>query len=214
MSDLGSRIRQVLSEKGMSQSQLARMVGVKQQTISYICALDGAASSSRYSSAIASALGVNPVWLQSGQGGKFNPTVRIELEGVELAVRRVPLLRIESVPAFMAAGPETKEMAQAGLMTDAPAGKHSFAVEIEGDSMQPLFKSGDRVVIDPEVRAEPGDFVLAQIPDGVTFRKYRARAGAGFELAPLNDDWPIIPSDDLVQVVGVMIEHRSYRSRR
>lgn len=37
MSTLGSRIRDVLEQKGMSQAELARLVGVKQQTIHYLC---------------------------------------------------------------------------------------------------------------------------------------------------------------------------------
>jgi SOS-response transcriptional repressor LexA len=33
--------------------------------------------------------------------------------------------------------------------------------EIEGDSMLPEFRPGDRVLIDPEVSPRPGDFVAA-----------------------------------------------------
>jgi transcriptional regulator with XRE-family HTH domain len=69
-STLGSRIKQVLSEREMSQAELARLVGVKQQTISYICSHEGGAGTSRYAMKIADVLGVNPLWLQSGKGGK------------------------------------------------------------------------------------------------------------------------------------------------
>lgn len=210
MAELGARIRQVLTEKGLTQSQLARLVGVKQQTISYICAPDSPATASRYAPKIAQVLGVNPTWLQSGEGGRYDPTVRIELEGVELAVQLVPLLPNAHVMAFLAG--DNADMRQ-GLMTDAKAGKRAFAVEIEGDSMRSLFRPGDRVVIDPDLTPEPGDFVLAQHQGAVTFRKYRARADQGFELAPLNDDWPTIRPDSDTKILGVMVEHRSYRKR-
>ena len=210
MAELGERIRQVLSEKGLTQSQLARLVGVKQQTISYICAPESPASASRYASKIAQVLGVNPRWLQSGEGGKYDPTVRIELEGVELSVRSVPLLQPSHVMLHLAGeNPDTRHR----LMTDAEAGKRAFAVEIEGDSMRPLFRPGDRVVIDPDLKPEPGDFVLAHTQGAITFRKYRARGDEGFELFPMNDDWPVIRSGPEVKVVGVMVEHRSYRKR-
>lgn len=212
MAELGSRIRQVLSEKGLSQAQLARLVGVKQQTISYICSPDSPASTSRYAPKIASVLGVNPTWLQSGVGGKYDLTVRIELEGVELRVNRVPLLNNNNVLAYLDGG-QTPD-SRVGLMTDATVSGKAFAVEIEGDSMRPLFRPGDRVVIDPSLRPEPGDFVLAHTQGAITFRKYRAR-GESFELAPMNDDWPVISSDTSdVKVVGVMVEHRSYRNRK
>jgi hypothetical protein len=31
----------------------------------------------------------------------------------------------------------------------------------------------------------------------------------------MNDDWPVVKSDhDSVKVLGVMVEHRSYRNRK
>lgn len=213
MAQLGARIRQVLAEKHLTQAQLARLVGVKQQTISYICATDSPASTSRYATKIAQVLGVNPSWLQSGEGGRHDPSVRIEVEGVELVVRQVPLVAINGVPALL--GGAGNAAVEAGLMTDAKTGPRSFAVEIEGDSMRPLFRPGDRIVVDPDLHPEPGDFVVAQVRGAVTFRKYRAREGSAFELTPMNDDWPITRSDDGdVKVLGVMIEHRSYRKRQ
>jgi SOS-response transcriptional repressor LexA len=213
MAELGARIREVLSQKGLTQAQLARLVGVKQQTISYICAADSPASTSRYATKIAQVLGVNPSWLQSGEGGQHDLTVRIELEGVELTVRRVPLINNKDVAALLDGRitPDSK----AGLMTDANVGKRSFAVEIEGDSMRPLFRPGDRIVVDPDLLPEPGDFVVAHAQGAVTFRKYRARGNDLFELAPLNDDWPVIKSELMdIKIVGVMVEHRSYRNRK
>jgi SOS-response transcriptional repressor LexA len=211
MAELGARIRQVLSEKGLTQSQLSRLVGVKQQTISYICSAESPATASRYAPKIAQVLGVNPQWLQSGEGGKYDPTVRIELEGVELSVQRVPLLQPPHIQLFLDGGnADTRH----SLMTDAKAGRRAFAVEIEGDSMRPLFRPGDRIVIDPDLHPEPGDFVLAHSQGVITFRKYRARADDGFELAPMNDDWPVVRSGGEVKVLGVMVEHRSYRNRK
>jgi SOS-response transcriptional repressor LexA len=212
MAELGHRIKQVLAEKGLTQAQLARLVGVKQQTISYICAPDSPASTSRYANKIAEVLGVNPSWLQDGQGDRHEPTVRIELEGVELSVRRVAFLRHEDVIPFVN-GQEIKGK-KMGLMTDADVSGLSFAIEIEGDSMRPLFRPGDRVVIDANIKPEPGDFVVAQSDGALTFRKFRSRGDTQFELVPLNDDWPVIRSEStLVKVIGVMAEHRSYRRK-
>jgi SOS-response transcriptional repressor LexA len=98
-------------------------------------------------------------------------------------------------------------------MTDGETGNRSFAIQIEGDSMRPTFRAGDRVVIDPDLKPEPGDFVCATVSDGMTFRKYRARGVDQFELVPLNDDWPTIRSESGAVVIGVMTEHRTYRKR-
>lgn len=213
MAELGSRIRQVLGEKGLTQSQLARMVNVKQQTISYICAPDSPATASRYAPAIAQALGVNPNWLQSGEGDKYDPTVRIELGGVAINVDRVPLLSTRDVKAYL----DGKEVDRhRALMTDVGVGAIAFAIEIHGECMSPTFHPGDRVIIDPDLTAVPGDYVLAAVGSDVVFRKYRLREGGLFELMPLNDDWPSVRSDGKqeVKILGVMAEHRSYRERR
>jgi SOS-response transcriptional repressor LexA len=209
MADLGARIRRVLSEKNLTQSQLARLVGVKQQTISYICSPDSPATTSRYATKIAQVLGVNPAWLQSGEGDQFDPMVRIELEGVLLSVVRVPLLAPSDVVGFTESGENKNKRV---MMTDSDVGSGSFAVEIEGESMAPAFKQGDRVVIDPTLAAEPGDFVAAHIGGAVTFRKYRQREAGIYELVPLNSDWPTVNSKEAdIKFLGVMVEHRSYR---
>jgi SOS-response transcriptional repressor LexA len=127
---------------------------------------------------------------------------------------------------------------QAGLMTDMetpyPVGAgfdiiysddddlsaFAFGLEIEGLSMMPDFRPGDRVIIDPELAPNPGDFVVAKNGGNqATFKKYRPR-GVGadgneiFELVPLNEDFASMRSDvTSLQVIGVMTEHRK-RFRR
>jgi SOS-response transcriptional repressor LexA len=92
----------------------------------------------------------------------------------------------------------------------------SFVLAVKGDSMAPKFQDGDRIVVDPEVKPRPGDFVVAKLnghDDDLTFMKYGPR-GTGptgeevFELAPLNTAYAIIQSDRLrCQIVGTVIEH-------
>lgn len=211
MAALGSRIRQVLLDKGLTQAELARLIGVKQQTISYICAQDSPATSSRYMGKIAEVLGVNPSWLQYGEGDRYDPVVRIEVNGEELSMRRVPLYTREQLEARVS-GKRIK-MPLVGLMTDAEVGGDAFAFEINDDSMAPKFLPGDRIVIDPDVQPIPGDYVAAQVAGQLVFRKYRSRTGDAFELAPLNEDWPIVGSKS-AKILGVMAECRSYRKRR
>lgn len=95
------------------------------------------------------------------------------------------------------------------------ASQWAFFLEIKGDSMLPDFRQGDRVLIDPEVCPGPGDFVAARnTKREATFKKYRVRgiSDAGheiFELVPLNDDYPVLRSDEHhLTVIGTMIEHR------
>lgn len=211
VNELGTRVKQMLKEKGMTQAQLARLVGTKQQTISYICNDDRPATTSRYSTKIAEILGVNPSWLATGQGSPYDQTVPIHVEGVSVRATQVPLLTSTEVPAFLSGSHKERGGA---VVTDRVHSPGAFALEIEGDSMSPRFKDGDTVVIDPLIDPEPGDYVAAMLKAGViAFRRYRARH-PGFELIPENTDWDVIHSDDVTKIVGVMVEHRTYRKLR
>lgn len=142
---------------------------------------------------------------------------------VAVGTTRVPLI------SYVQAGDLTEIMddhapgaAAEYLLTDLPVSKYTFALEIRGTSMLPEFKEGDRVIIDPAVRPQPGDFVAAKSVDHhghgeATFKKYRPRGlndrgQEVFELSPLNDDFPSLRSDSTpLEIIGTMVEHRRYR---
>jgi SOS-response transcriptional repressor LexA len=139
-----------------------------------------------------------------------------------MGTKRVPV--ITSIQAGMWA--EIVDSFQPGdagdwLLTDIDLSDGSFALDIRGNSMEPEFKDGDRVIIDPEVTPQPGDFVAAKNGEQeATFKKYRprgidARGNVIFELVPLNDDYPTLRSDvQPINIVGTMVEHRKYRRAR
>lgn len=99
--------------------------------------------------------------------------------------------------------------------TDQDLSEWAFALDVEGLSMMPDFRPGDRIVVDPEIAPNPGDYVVARNgSEQATFKKYRPRGidAAGnliFELVPLNDDYPTLRSDtESLSVIGVVTEHR------
>lgn len=67
-----------------------------------------------------------------------------------------------------------------------------YALEISGDSMAPVYRDGDRIVVDPTV-GEPrrGDRVVVKTADGEILAKEVARISArALELKSLNPDYP------------------------
>ena len=106
------------------------------------------------------------------------------------------------------------------VMGDFEMPDECFALVIEGRSMEPDFREGDVIIVDPTVAPAPGDFVVASredpIADGfeTTFKKYRPRGYSPsgrviFELTPLNPDFPTYNSEvDKLSIVGVLVEHR------
>lgn len=106
------------------------------------------------------------------------------------------------------------------ITTDLNLSGSAFGLIIKGPSMEPEFREGDKIIIDPAVSPQPGDFVVAKNTDEeATFKKYRPRGTnergeMEFELVPLNDDFPTLHSErDHLHVIGVMVEHRKYRRR-
>jgi len=134
---------------------------------------------------------------------------------------KVPVVAYSQAVLF--AGDELPDLLDEELKYILSNGDHSgmaFALEIKGDSMAPTFREGDKILIDPAVVPGPGDHVVASEKGGeVTFRKYRVvgKNESGkeiFELIPLNDDYAAVRSDvTAVEVIGTMIEHRTYRKR-
>jgi len=106
------------------------------------------------------------------------------------------------------------------IMTDADVSEGAFALVIKGLSMEPEFREGDKVIIDPAVAPLPGDFVAAKNGhEEATFKKYRPRGSNEhgdqvFELVPLNEDFATLQSErDKMHIIGTMVEHRKYRRR-
>lgn len=130
-----------------------------------------------------------------------------------VGTRRVPLISRGQAAEWAGAVDQSHDAAD-WLMTDLEHSDSAFALQIEGDSMLPDFRPGDRIIIDPAVEPRPGDFVVFKSDDEVTFRKYRPRTAGVYELMPLNDDFPAIRSDSTdVKIIGTMVEHRKYRRR-
>lgn len=168
--------------------------------------------------ALAKFLRVQVEWLKDGIGPMEGDA---NVRAAEVGMRRIPL--ISSVQAGLmneAITPLPPGVAFEYLLTDLDLSQSAFALEVEGRSMEPEFKEGDRVIVDPAIKPIPGDFVVAKNGhEEATFKKYRPRGidenGVEvFELVPLNPDYPTINSArEPAHVIAVMVEHRRYRRK-
>lgn len=98
--------------------------------------------------------------------------------------------------------------------------RKSFAYKIPNNAMFPIFGIGDVVIIDPDKHPETDYFVLAKVSNSIVLRKFivtglKEDNAIQFTLLPCNKDYPIFSSDkNLIEVIGVVVEHRNYRLRR
>jgi phage repressor protein C with HTH and peptisase S24 domain len=72
----------------------------------------------------------------------------------------------------------------------APQDSHAiYALEVNGDSMRPLYRPGDVMIVDPDARLRRGDRVIARTEDGEVTAKELARYNKNkVELRALNPD--------------------------
>lgn len=197
-------------------------VHTTQQTISHLLDPEAGAIGSRNTVSFAKILKVNPDWLATGDGDMIPSGVDKNIKAFNASQSRI-IPVINTIPAGGAKTIIDDYAAGSGmdeLATDLDVGPYAFALELDGESMQPEFNSGDKVIIDPAVKPRPGDYVAFRCHgDGSTFKKYRPRGIAEngieiYELVPLNPDYPTLRSDQLeCEIIGTMVEHRRYRRR-
>ncbi|TQE95222.1 MAG: hypothetical protein FKY71_17245 [Spiribacter salinus] len=224
MSDFADRLRHALDERDVSQSQLARWLGVKPQAIQYLCS--GKAQRSRYTTEIAGLLEISATWLASGIGSMTpqNPDGRQEIREPSSVYASRPVPVIDYIQAgdprrvidAYTAGDGFRTVTLEGDMVN-QVGPFTFALEVVGDSMADEFREGDTVVVDPDAPIRPGAIVVAKLDrdQSATLKKYRDR---GFdknmdpvvELKPLNEDYPPITMDasNPGKIIGPVVEHR------
>lgn len=99
------------------------------------------------------------------------------------------------------------------------ASKKTFAITLTDNSMHPKFSVNDIVIVDPEKKPQPGDFVLVHIvaSGNNIIRKYResdqhSAKNQSFELIALNPDWGIVRVSNAneAMILATVVEHRAY----
>lgn len=216
-------MKQARKAAKMTQVELAKRSGLNQSTISDLEV--GKSQGTTYIATLAAALGVSALWLESGKGAMTaegqaqHPAALPFDENVSpapIGLRPIPV--ISSVQAGALRDAESPYPPGAGYAveyTDQDLSRWAFALDVDGLSMAPQFQPGDRIIVDPELAPNPGDFVVARNgSEQATFKKYRPRGidTSGemiFELVPLNEDYPTLRSDtERLSIIGVVTEHR------
>jgi phage repressor protein C with HTH and peptisase S24 domain len=85
--------------------------------------------------------------------------------------------------------------------------EHSYALEISGDSMQPLFREGDVIVVSPAASIRRGDRVVVKTQEGeVLAKELKRRTGKFIELKSLNPEHEdrVVPVENVVWMARIM----------
>lgn len=70
--------------------------------------------------------------------------------------------------------------------------KHTYALRVRGDSMEPKFPDGAILIVEPDENPEPGSFVIIRQNGGEATFKQLVQDGTSRYLKPLNSRYPIL----------------------
>lgn len=105
-------------------------------------------------------------------------------------------------------GSFTVDDAEAFLPCPLQCSAETFVLRVRGESMEPRFRDGDLIFVDPAVSPDHGRFVVVRAEDfGEATFKQLIIEGEHKYLKALNPDWPerIIESDSRATVCGVVV---------
>jgi len=123
--------------------------------------------------------------------------------GISTKARKIPLVAWESV------GKWREQLSKdESVSTTAKVSGSAFALRVTGDSMvnrsgSPSFHDGMMIVCDPDIKPKSGDFVIAKVGEGYTFKRLEIDCGESY-LKPLNDAYPIVRFEGTSAVVAVV----------
>ena len=163
-------------------------------------------------------IGCSALWLETGSG-PMSLNVLCNSTQLFSKTNQIPLIRPDQalMVSSKASAPALGDPL-GWLFTHSQLSSRAYALEVTGNSMQPVFQEGDWIILDPMAVPEPGDFVVAKYGEKkeLIFRKYRPKGldtsgQMSFELVPLNEDFPSLRSNIVpIEIIGTLIEHRIF----
>lgn len=205
---LSGRLAYALAALKISQSELARRIGVKPQAIQYLCSHNVKNSSFTYD--IADALEIEYTWLAAGEGQM------LASDEPEITEFHTPILPWGDAIAW-----KTKQLDyhpnthQSWTVTNNKVNENCFALVVEDNAMAPRFDAGATLIIDPLAKPYDGCFVIAYIKahNIAVLRQYNQQ-GKHVMLQPTNQSlYKSIPLSKDDTICGIVIQaHFDYRA--
>ena len=207
MATLSERLTSLMYEKGISQAELARLIGIKQPSVFKI--LSGETRNPKKILEIATALNVDPHWLKTGEGDP-DPSYRI----VEVSEPQKPnTVRIDILDVEASAGNGAYlSPTEQGLLSQEfdltffrqqfgrADAKHLKLITVKGDSMAPTLESGDLLYVDISENYFAADGLYVFTFDGQTFIKRLQKVGKEMFVIsdnPTYKEWTFTQDDDV-----------------
>lgn len=212
--DFSARLNSVLDEVGFApkgsgrQVQLGKLFNVTQKGARKWLEGEAIPGMGRLEQ-IGRRFDVRVEWLLTGRGPKSArnepPTVEPgpELRGIHPLISWVQAGRWCEIMDNFSPGD-----AEEWIPCPVSCGAQTFVLRVVGVSMEPKFREGELVFVDPSRQAENGSFVVVRLDDRqeATFKQYIQEGGRQY-LKALNPAWPdpIIEVTEQATICGVVV---------
>ncbi|RYH51285.1 MAG: hypothetical protein EON54_15165 [Alcaligenaceae bacterium] len=170
----------------MTEQQFADAIGVTRGAVQQWEKVGGTAPSRRNQPRVAALLKVSLAELVSG-GSTISSDAPMRAE--------VPIVSEIEAGNYTVIDNFKQDQALETVAVTVPVQRHTYALRVHGDSMVgdsgDSFPPGCLIIVEPDMAALPGDYVVAlHEPDHTTFKQL-IKDGADLYLKPLNSRYPI-----------------------
>lgn len=207
------RLERAMKAQGMNWADLARALGTNSQRVGNWKKRGSIPANEAW--AVARAVRVSADWLMRGEGPQLvvqepSPEYQAQ-EHTNTGPANAPANRVPVISCVQA-GRATEIIENLAehddiewTETSLPVRRYTFALRVEGDSMAPKFPPGVILIVEPDMQAEPGDYVVARNGNCEgTFKRLVQDAGRLY-LKPENPQYPMLDAADYT-IVGVVRE--------
>lgn len=214
MNTITDRINKIIDESGLNQSEVARFIGVAPQAIRKWQSGESTAIKGENLIKLAKLGKTSMEWIQTGKQDREH-IVKEGAAEYHANINQVPLAKKVPLIDLVAAGdwtdvadPYPVGEAERWEFCPVPHGENTFAVRINGESMEPKFHHGEIIFCDPSKESFNGDFVIAKMTDEnqATFKQLVIEGGQKM-LKAINPNWPVkyLPINGNCHIVGKVI---------
>lgn len=205
MESLANRVTECIAESKMTQKAIAKKIGIAAPSLNNICSGKTKSLHSDTALKLSRVFNVRLAWLTEGELPKRASEPSSQSDVTDIALKgHVPIISavqagdyVEVIDNFAVGDPRLE-----WVPSPIPVRAHTFALRVEGDSMEPDFPQGYILFVEPEASPLPGDYVIAKNGDAATFKQL-IRDGNDWYLRPINPRYPVKPLGEAT-IVGVV----------
>lgn len=205
-----NRVKTARKHAKLTQKELADRLGLSQTAVHKL--ESGFSASSRKTVGIALTCGVDPIWLQNGDGTMtlhgYAPETTDQDDATQYMsqMARTPLIswqEMEQACPFDTPNPENIQ-SWVPVVVKNNNNANAFALQVPDDSMEPKFSEGETLLLVPSREVRHGAFVVARTGETITFKQLIIMGSKKY-LKPVNQRYPLVEVQEEIAICGIVV---------